>query len=228
MATTQITLTGNYGTTTPGFVDIRRPMALTLTGTVYPPFVRRVALVSGAFSLAVDATDDTGVTPLNAYYTITEYLNGSKTEKNIFVPAASSGATLDVNTATPVTVAALIPPAADSIGTIELKDSAVAETNIVNGAVSAAKLLDADITPAKLDRAYVPVASSGTAVLVAGTVVVSNTAITASTIILLTHQNTAGTAGFVKVSARSVGASFTILSSNAADTSTIGYLLIEP
>lgn len=71
-------------------------------------------------------------------------------------------------------------------------------------------------------------AKMGASVLVAGTVTVSTTAVTANSRIFLTHQNNSGTPGFVTVSARSAGTSFTITSSNGADTSTIGWILFEP
>jgi hypothetical protein len=34
--------------------------------------------------------------------------------------------------------------------------------------------------------------------------------------------------GFLRISARVVGASFTILSSSATDTSTVAYMVVEP
>ena len=71
-------------------------------------------------------------------------------------------------------------------------------------------------------------AKQGTAVLVAGTVTVANTSVTANSRILLTTQTPGGTAGFLVVSARTAGTSFTILSSNAADTSTVAYEIFEP
>lgn len=69
---------------------------------------------------------------------------------------------------------------------------------------------------------------AGTATLVGGTVTVNNTLVSASSIIMLTHQTNAGTAGFVSVTARSAGASFTITSSSGTDTSSIGYFIVEP
>lgn len=71
-------------------------------------------------------------------------------------------------------------------------------------------------------------AKQGTAVLVAGTVTVANTSVTANSRIVLTTQTPGGTAGFLVVSARTPGTSFTILSSNAADTSTVAYEIFEP
>jgi Pectate lyase superfamily protein len=68
----------------------------------------------------------------------------------------------------------------------------------------------------------------GVATLVAGTVTVANTAVTATSRIFLTAQSPGGTAGFLTVSARTAGTSFTILSSNVADTSVVAYEIIEP
>lgn len=71
-------------------------------------------------------------------------------------------------------------------------------------------------------------AISGLATLVAGTVTVNTTAVTANSRIQLTHQNNAGVPGFVSVTARVAGTSFTITSSNAGDTSDIAWVIIEP
>lgn len=70
---------------------------------------------------------------------------------------------------------------------------------------------------------------TGTATLTAGTVTVADVRVTANTIILLAIQKpNAGTPGFVYVSARVPATSFTITSSSILDTSTVGYLLLEP
>jgi len=71
-------------------------------------------------------------------------------------------------------------------------------------------------------------AKQGVATLVAGTVTVANTSVTANSRILLTTNTVGGTAGFLVVSARVASTSFTILSSNAADTSTVAYQIFEP
>ena len=68
----------------------------------------------------------------------------------------------------------------------------------------------------------------GTAVLVAGTVTVADTAVTASSRIFLTSQADGGTPGFLRVSARTAGTSFTITSSSGTDTSTVAYEIFEP
>lgn len=71
-------------------------------------------------------------------------------------------------------------------------------------------------------------AKMGTAVLVAGTVTVSNTSVTANSRIFLTSNADGGTPGFLRVSGRTAATSFTITSSNAADTSTVAWLIVEP
>lgn len=68
----------------------------------------------------------------------------------------------------------------------------------------------------------------GTVTLSSGSASVSDTTVTADTLILLTCQESAGTPGFLYVSARTAGTGFTITSSSNTDTSTVGYLLIEP
>ena len=70
--------------------------------------------------------------------------------------------------------------------------------------------------------------SFGRATLVAGTVTVNTTAVTANSNILLTSQVDGGTPGFLRVSARVANTSFTITSSDGADTSTIAWWILEP
>lgn len=69
-------------------------------------------------------------------------------------------------------------------------------------------------------------ARAGNATLVAGTVTVTNTTTTAATLVVLTRKTAGGTIGDLTYTV-SAGASFTINSANAADTSTVTYLLIE-
>jgi hypothetical protein len=69
---------------------------------------------------------------------------------------------------------------------------------------------------------------TGRAVLVGGTVTVAYTGTTAASNILVTCQIPGGTPGFLRISARVVGTSFTILSSSGTDTSTVAYMVIEP
>lgn len=69
----------------------------------------------------------------------------------------------------------------------------------------------------------------GIATLVSGTIVVNNTSVTANSRIFLTTQDpNGGTPGFLWISARTAATSFTIQSSNAADTGIVAYEIFEP
>jgi hypothetical protein len=68
----------------------------------------------------------------------------------------------------------------------------------------------------------------GQVTLVGGTKVVSTTAVTANSRIFLTSDAPGGTIGFLSVSARVAGTSFTIQSSNALDTSNVSWIIVEP
>jgi hypothetical protein len=70
---------------------------------------------------------------------------------------------------------------------------------------------------------YIDVVKIGTATLVAGTVVVADTRITANSIIRVVSKTLGGTAGALFISAKSVGTSFTILSTSNTDTSVVRY-----
>lgn len=70
-------------------------------------------------------------------------------------------------------------------------------------------------------------AKQGVATLGAGTVVVANTSVTASSRIFLTAQDNNST-GALRVSARTPGTSFTITSSNAADSGVVAWEILEP
>jgi hypothetical protein len=71
-------------------------------------------------------------------------------------------------------------------------------------------------------------AKMGTATLVAGTVTVSTTAVTANSRIFLTAQTSGAAAGALRVSARTAGTSFTITSTSGTDTSSVAWMLVEP
>lgn len=71
-------------------------------------------------------------------------------------------------------------------------------------------------------------ASMGTATLVAGTVTVANTLVTANSRIQLTAQNSSGTPGALRVSARVAGTSFTITSTSGTDTCLVAWQITEP
>lgn len=68
----------------------------------------------------------------------------------------------------------------------------------------------------------------GTAVLVAGTVTVTHSTVTANSRIIIWRQVAGGTLGNLSVGTITAATSFVINSDNAADTSTVGYLIVEP
>lgn len=70
-------------------------------------------------------------------------------------------------------------------------------------------------------------AKQGTSTLTAGSVVVANTSVTATSRIFLTSQVDGGTPGFLRVSTRTAGTSFTITSSSGTDTSTVAWEIFE-
>lgn len=71
-------------------------------------------------------------------------------------------------------------------------------------------------------------AAMGVATLVAGTVTVANTKVTANSRIFLTPQNTGGTPGAVRVASRVAGTSFTVTSTSGTDTSQVAWFIVEP
>lgn len=71
-------------------------------------------------------------------------------------------------------------------------------------------------------------ATMGRAVLVAGTVTVSTTKVTTNSEIFLTRRIAGGTLGHLSIGTVTGATSFVINSSDAADTSTINWLIVEP
>ncbi|MFE4420452.1 glycosyl hydrolase family 28-related protein [Streptomyces sp. NPDC056817] len=71
-------------------------------------------------------------------------------------------------------------------------------------------------------------AKMGVATLVAGTVTVNTTAVTATSRIQLTTQSPGGTVGAPYVNTRVAGTSFTIKSTSSTDTSVVGWMIVDP
>jgi hypothetical protein len=71
-------------------------------------------------------------------------------------------------------------------------------------------------------------ARMGLATLVAGTVVVSTTKVTANSRIFLTAQTSGAAPGALRVAARTPGTSFTIISTSGTDTSQVAWEIREP
>jgi hypothetical protein len=114
------------------------------------------------------------------------------------------------------------------LGSLKVAANAANTLQVFGASAFLAGLLDIDVVGAGLQVAEGANAKQGTAVLVAGSAVVANTSVTANSRILLTSNADGGTPGFVRVSARVAGASFTITSSNPLDTSTVAYEIFEP
>lgn len=71
-------------------------------------------------------------------------------------------------------------------------------------------------------------AAAGTsAAMTAGTITISTTAVSANSIILLTHATFGGTTGVLRYGNIVAGTSFDIISSNAADTGTVGWIIFN-
>lgn len=71
-------------------------------------------------------------------------------------------------------------------------------------------------------------ASMGTALLAAGSAIVSNTIVTTASMIFMSNISVGGTAGALWISNVTANASFYIRSTIATDSSKIAYLIIEP
>jgi hypothetical protein len=70
-------------------------------------------------------------------------------------------------------------------------------------------------------------AKIGTATLASGVATVANTSVTANSRIFLTVQNGTATTGSVSVGTITAGTSFTIVSSNTGDATTVAYFIVE-
>jgi hypothetical protein len=71
-------------------------------------------------------------------------------------------------------------------------------------------------------------ARMGVATLTLGGVTVSTTAVGANSRIFISSNADGGTPGFVRVSARVAGSSFSITSSNGSDTSQVAWMIVDP
>lgn len=98
----------------------------------------------------------------------------------------------------------------------------------LTGPLSVAGAVDVTAAGSGLKVAEGANAKQGVATLVAGTVTVANTSVTANSRIFLTINTPGGAPGFLQVSARVAGTSFTILSSSGTDTSVVAWEIFEP
>lgn len=110
--------------------------------------------------------------------------------------------------------------------------SATADVGLARSGANALAVTTADLRVATVGRglrvAEGSNAKSGLATLVGGSVVVATTAVTANSRIQITSQADGGTPGWLRVSTRTAGTSFTITSSSGSDTSTVAWFIVEP
>lgn len=71
-------------------------------------------------------------------------------------------------------------------------------------------------------------ATMGVVTLTAGAATVNTSAVKSNSRIMLTNQNPGGTVGFLHVSTRTANTSFVITSSEAADTSDVAWMIVNP
>jgi hypothetical protein len=99
---------------------------------------------------------------------------------------------------------------------------------LTGGLTIASGSLDISAAPGGLRVTETGNAKQGTGTLAAGTVTVANTAVTANSRIFVCSNTDGGTPGFLRVSARTPGTSFTVTSGSVADTSTFAFEIFEP
>jgi hypothetical protein len=122
-------------------------------------------------------------------------------------------------------------PAVPSLMTdvVFMPEFAVLDANVtVTGPILAESGVDVNTAGQGLSVAEGSNCKQGIAILAAGSAVVQNTSVTSSSRIFLTSQADGGTPGFLRVSTRTAGVSFTITSSSGSDTSTVSYQIFEP
>jgi len=128
----------------------------------------------------------------------------------------------------------LVQNGANASITYENLSSAINSTLLSNGEITSTQLsylagstsnIQAQINAV---TAHGSITATGTATLTAGAVTVATAVVTSSTVIMLTTQAMGGTIGIQYVTNRVPGTSFGINSSSSSDTSTVGYVLIEP
>lgn len=105
-----------------------------------------------------------------------------------------------------------------------------ATSGVVNVLATRLTLNTTDLTMATAVRLAVATGANqraGNATLIAGSVTVANTTVTANTIVLYSRKTSGGTIGTAMTYTVSAATSFTLTSDSALDTSTFSYFLIE-
>ena len=154
---------------------------------------------------------------------MTSNLNYNTNASNFLYSSGAAGCIFELTTNGTF---AFVTAPAGTLGSAATLTTAVSITNA--GVMTCIGNIDVSVAGQGLRVAEGSNAKQGVATLAAGTIAVANTSVTANSRIFLTCQVPGGVPGFLRVSARTAGTSFTILSSNALDTSTVGYEIFEP
>lgn len=138
----------------------------------------------------------------------------------------------------PLDASQLVPAINSRVQTVFGRAGAVVATagdylaaQVTNAADKASTVLQAFAAPVSAPGFRASEAANGkqgVATLVAGTVTIANTSITANSRILISPQEGGVLTGFLRVSARTVGTSFVVSSSVATDTVTFAFEILEP
>lgn len=210
------------------------PNSVAPSATSGVPVISQGAAAQPIFGTAVVAGGGTGATTLTGVLTgngTSAVTANAITQHGVLIAGAS-------NAVANLAVAATGTVLAGSTGA----DPAFTGSPSVSGSVTAGTTLTAtlgDITATngnlvlgtagnKLRITTGSNASIGTsAAMTAGSITISTTAVTASSIIFLTHATTAGTLGNLYVGTITAGTSFVINSSSNTDTSTVNWLIIN-
>lgn len=94
------------------------------------------------------------------------------------------------------------------------------------GHILAHNQISDELTAMAGQLAGIPALNWGTAHLTSGTVVVSLSAVTASSVVLVSRLTPSGTLGHLSVPTVSPGSGFTITSTSASDNSSVAYLVL--
>lgn len=143
---------------------------------------------------------------------------GSVAASSVFLSTYSTAGTISIGRGNASGLPSTTDIGIDSSGNVTM----------TNGTLTVAKNIDITTIGNGLKVAEGTNAKQGLVTLSGGTLVVSNTSVTANSRIFLTCQVPGGTPGFLRVSARTAGTSFTILSSTVLDTSQVAYEIFEP
>jgi len=224
-ATSPTLVTPALGTPSSGVVtNLTGTASININGTVGATTPASVAATTGSFSGVITATS-TGTHAFGTTNTVT-IANGllTATASSSIVAAITVGATGSGNT---FSLFANAGAGAAGIKTDGFKNfdfrncTTVTFTNIAPEGILSFTTVGKSITykSGTGQRA-------GNATLVAGTVTVTNTSITANSVIIPSRKTAGGTVGDLTYTT-SAGASFTINSANILDTSVVSYLIQE-